>query len=312
MNLKRLELTLTTKCNSQCIHCQADASPLRKDVMEVKDAHNYLAQATAVSNIESFMIFGGEPMLYPKRAIAIFKKTCQFKIPKIEMITNGVWGKNKATAEKLARRLKTAGVNDVNISVDTFHQQYIPIEYPINAAQASLKAGIEEIVWNVAIIESIEAENEYDKRTKQILETLEPLGVEAHMVKIIPAGRAIKNLRQYFQKTSLRGPCEGDPVIENPLTDPESACIEPSGSVNICWDLAIGNAKNKPLSQIIAEYDWRRDPIIKTLVEEGPTGLLKLPEARDIQFQEDQYINKCHLCMEIRKTLNFYYLNAFS
>jgi molybdenum cofactor biosynthesis enzyme MoaA len=71
MELKRLEFTLTRKCNSRCIHCQADASPLRKGVMQVKDAYNYLAEATAVSDLESFMIFGGEPMLYPKRAIAI-------------------------------------------------------------------------------------------------------------------------------------------------------------------------------------------------------------------------------------------------
>ena len=110
MKLNRLEFTLTRKCNSQCIHCQADASPLRKGVMQAKDAYNYLAEANAVSDLESFMIFGGEPMLYPKRAIAIFNKASQFRIPKIDMITNGIWGKNKPTAEKLARELKTAGL----------------------------------------------------------------------------------------------------------------------------------------------------------------------------------------------------------
>ncbi|MGC9346020.1 MAG: radical SAM protein [Candidatus Bathyarchaeales archaeon] len=144
MDFRRLEFTLTTKCNSQCIHCQANASPLKNEVMEIKDAHNYLAEATAVSNLESFMVFGGEPMLYPKRAIAIIKKAHQLRIPKIEMITNGVWGKNKEDAEKLAMKLKTAGLNTINISVDAFHLQYIPLEYPRNAALASLKAGIEK------------------------------------------------------------------------------------------------------------------------------------------------------------------------
>ena len=79
---------------------------MRNDVMEVKDAHNYLDEATDVSNIESFMVFGGEPMLYPNRAIAIFKKAYQLRIPEIAMITNGIWGKNKATAEIIARKLK--------------------------------------------------------------------------------------------------------------------------------------------------------------------------------------------------------------
>jgi len=301
MDLRRLEFTLTTKCNSQCIHCQANASPSRNDIMEVKDAHNYLAEATAVSNLESFMVFGGEPMLYPKRVTATFKEAYKLGIPKIEMITNGVWGKNRETAEKLAAKLKTAGLNKVNISVDAFHVEHIPIEHPQNAALALLKAGIENVKWNVAVIESINAENEYDKKTKQILKKLEPIGIDANIFKIEPVGHAVQNLRRYFQPTSLYGPCEGDPLTGTTLTDPESICIEPSGSVNICWNLAIGNAKETPLSQIISNYDWRQTPIIKTLVEEGPIELLKLPEARDHKLQENHYINKCHLCIEIRK-----------
>jgi hypothetical protein len=312
MNLKRLEFTLTRKCNSQCIHCQADASPLRKGVMQVKDAYNYLAEATAVSDLESFMIFGGEPMLYPKRAIAIFKKASQFRIPKIDMITNGVWGKNKATAEKLATKLKTAGLNTINISVDAFHLQYIPLEYPINAALASLKAGIENITWNVAVIDSINATNEYGKKTAQILKSLQPIGLEAGTVRIVPAGRAIQNLRQYLTPTSLYGPCEEEPLEGNTLTNPESITIEPSGSADICWNLPIGNAKRVPLKRLITEYDWRRNPITRILVEEGPVGLLKLPEARDYEFQEERYINKCHLCTEIRKILRLDYPNAYS
>jgi len=88
--------------------------------MDVRDAHNYLAEATAVSNIESFMVFGGEPMLYPREVIAAFGKAHQLEIPRIEMITNGVWGKDRKTAEKLAAKLKKAGLNKVNISVDLF------------------------------------------------------------------------------------------------------------------------------------------------------------------------------------------------
>lgn len=304
VNLRRLEFTLTTKCNSQCIHCQAEASPLRNDVMDVNDAYTYLTEVAAVSRLKSFMVFGGEPMLFPDRTIAIFKKTHLLRIPKIEIITNGVWGRDKEKAEKLAKKLKAAGLNDANISVDAFHAQHIPIEYPQNAALALLKAKVEDVKWNVAVVESIDAENEYDKKTRQILEKLEPVGIGANYVKIMPVGRAVQNLKQFFPHTSLSGPCEGEPIIGNPLTSPESICIEPLGAVNVCWNLAIGNAKKTPLSRIISEYDWQEIPLIKILVEEGPTGLLKLPEAHAYKFQENHYINRCHLCIEIRKTLD--------
>jgi len=304
MNLQRLELTLTRKCNSQCIHCQADASPFRNDVMDVKDAHNYLTEATTVSNIKSFMVFGGEPMLYPERTTAVFLKAHQLGIPQIEIITNGVWGRDKETAEKLAIELKNAGLNKVNISVDGFHVRRIPLKCPRNAALALLKAGIENVEWNVAVVESIDAENEYDKKTKELLKELEPIGLDANMVKIMLVGRAAQNLREFFQRAPLDGPCEGEPIIGNALTNPESICIEPSGAVNICWNLFIGNAKETPLSHIISGYDWRKNFTIKTLVEEGPLGLLKPVKVHDKRFQKDQYVNKCHLCIEARKNLN--------
>jgi MoaA/NifB/PqqE/SkfB family radical SAM enzyme len=312
INLKRLEFTLTTKCNSQCIYCQADASPSRKEVMAVKDACNYLTEACAVSNLESFMVFGGEPMLYPERAMAIFKKARQLKIPRVEMLTNGVWGKDKAEIENLARRLKAAGLNTLGISVDAFHIRYIPLNYPRNAAEASLKAGVESVTWNVAVVESLDAMNEYDAKTNQVLKRLQPVGIEARIHKVACVGRAVQMLREYFQHTSLDGPCEGEPPIGNMLVSPESVCIEPSGSVDICWHLPLGNAKVSPLSHIISEYDWRKNAITKILVREGPVGLLKLAKVHRYRFRKSDYVAKCDLCIEARKTLKPHYPEAYS
>jgi MoaA/NifB/PqqE/SkfB family radical SAM enzyme len=251
------------------------------------------------------MAFGGEPMLHPGLATTIFQKASDLKIPQIEMLTNGVWGKNREHAEGLAVKLEKAGLNHVGVSVDAFHSRYIPLKYPRNAALALLKAGVKNVTWNVTVAESIDAANEYDQKTRQILRTLEPVGIEVHIHKIISVGRAIQNLRNYFQPTPIEGSCEGESTIGNVLTNPESICIEPSGEVDVCWYLAIGNAREKPLSQIISEYDWRKNPTIKILVEKGPTGLLEFAEERSHRFQKDQYINKCHLCTEIRKSLRF-------
>jgi MoaA/NifB/PqqE/SkfB family radical SAM enzyme len=272
--------------------------------MNVKDAYDYLAEATAVSELESFMVFGGEPMLYPEQAIAIFEKAKRLGIPKIEMITNGVWGRDKERARRWAERLKAAGLNEVNVSVDVFHAQHIPVEYPLNAAVSLMNARIENVKWNIAVVDSIDAENKYDKKTRQILEKLERAGVTANFVKIIPAGRAVENLRKFLKHETLQGPCMGDPILGNSLKNPESICIEPSGDVDICWHLSIGNAKEASLSRIISEYDWQKSPVTKILVEDGSMGLLKLDEARDFVFQENCYINKCHLCMQIRKSLH--------
>lgn len=304
LNLRRLEFTLTTKCNSQCVHCQAEASPFKNEVMDVKDACYYLDGAAGVSKLESFMVFGGEPMLYPERVIAILNKAHQLGIPSIEMITNGVWSNDKEKAGRWAERLKAAGINKVNLSVDSFHARYIPVEFPKNTALALLRAGVENVKWNVAVVEAIDAENEYDKKTKQILKKLEQIRIDTNFFRIMPVGRAARNLSRFFEHKPLNGCCEGEPIIGNTLRNPDSICIEPSGSVNICWHLAIGNAKETPLSQIISEYDWQKNSVIRTLVEEGPMGLLKLREMRDYEFKENHFVDKCHLCVEVRKALN--------
>jgi hypothetical protein len=271
--------------------------------MDVRDGLNYLDDAVKAANLRSFLVFGGEPMLYPARAIAIFKKAHKMKIPVIEMLTNGTWGRDKKRAKALAKNLKDAGLNTLGISVDAFHLEYIPLEYPRQAAQASLMAGIEKVVWNVAVLESLSAENRYDKMTAQILKELEPVGIEAHVHKVTAAGRALETIPQFFQRVPLEGPCEGETPMENTLTNPQSLTIEPSGSVEVCWHLSIGNAKETPLDRIINEYDWQKMPMVKVLVEEGPMGLLKEVEPLVGPFNKDLYVNKCHLCVEIRKHL---------
>ncbi|MGB9134219.1 MAG: radical SAM protein [Candidatus Bathyarchaeia archaeon] len=304
MDLNRLEFSLTEKCNSQCIYCQADAGPWRNEIMEVSDAHNYLTETVKVADLKSFLLFGGEPMLYPTRAFAIFKKTQQLSIPKIGMLTNGTCGKEKAEAKELAEKLKDSGLNVLGVSVDAFHLQFIPLEYPRNSAEAAVKAGIEQVTWNVAVLESSDGANHYDKLTNHILKQLEPLGIEAHVHKVSAAGRALRTMPQYFQKTTLDGPCEGETPMENTVRNPRSITIEPSGEVDICWHLSIGNAKESLLSWIIGNYDWRKNPMIKTLGEEGPMGLLRQYKSQVGRLEKNAYINKCHLCTEVRRTVD--------
>jgi hypothetical protein len=91
--------------------------------------------------------------------------------------------------------------------------------------------------------------------------------------------------------------------MENTVKNPQSITIEPSGEVDICWHLSIGNALDTPLGQIIKNFDWRKIPILQTLAEEGPMGLLKQYKSQVGHFKKDAYINKCHLCTEVRRAI---------
>jgi len=266
--------------------------------MGVEDGLNYLEEAALVTKLDSFMIFGGEPMLYPEGAIKLFQRAKELGIPEIELITNGFWGTNLEEARKLASQLKEAGVTDVLISIDTFHFPHIPLNGPHNVALASLELGIQNVRWNVAILENIDASNKYDQQTKELLKTLSPLNIEAHFNKVLPQGRAKENLREFLPKQSPKGGC---PEKKTALVNPNCISLDPAGWASICWNMAIGNAKRVPLSKLLTNYDWEKHPITKTLVEKGPLGLMSLRESEGFDFQEKKYIDRCHLCSELRK-----------
>ncbi|MDH5451103.1 MAG: radical SAM protein [Candidatus Bathyarchaeota archaeon] len=308
MNIKRLEFLLTEKCNSRCIHCQGEHSPERQGVMKVEDGLNYLEETTSVAKLDSFMIFGGESMLYPERVIKLCQKAKELSIPEIELITNGFWGKNVDRARSLATQLKGSGVNEVLISVDAFHLPYLPLDYARNAALACAAAGIRRVRWNIAILESENASNDFDKQTRRIMEILAPLGMEKNVNKVWPQGRARRTLTEFFPKQSLEGKC---PKVETALVNPTCVTMDSRGWASICWNLSIGNGKRQPLSKILIGYDWKNHPVIKTLVEHGPKGLLELPEASGFHFEENRYIDKCHLCKDIRKIVKPEYPEMF-
>ena len=275
--------------------------------METEDGLRYLEETASVTQLDSFMIFGGEPMLYPERTISLFRKADELRIPTIQLITNGYWGKDPKKAEIHASELKKAGVTDVLVSVDAFHLPHIPLDGPRNAAKASAEASIKRVRWNIAVVEGIDAENEYDQKTREVAETLEPLDIELSFNKIFPHGRARENLKHFFPKQSLEGDC---PEKEDALVNPSCISMDSAGWAAMCWNMAMGNAKESPLSELITEYSWESHPVTRTLVERGPFGLTGLPESLGFDLKE-KYINKCHLCIELRRYMRKTYPEMF-
>lgn len=57
--------------------------------MEVADGLRYLEATTSVTQLDSFMIFGGESMLYPDRTITLFQRANDLGVPVIQLIPMG-------------------------------------------------------------------------------------------------------------------------------------------------------------------------------------------------------------------------------
>lgn len=117
---KKLRISLTDHCNLACTYCVEDESghhtnikngniPLEVDEFKsiIKNLHRHL-------NLETVRLTGGEPLLF-KDIIPLISELKAIGIPHIGLTTNGYYLKH------LAAKLKRAGLNSINVSLDAMN-----------------------------------------------------------------------------------------------------------------------------------------------------------------------------------------------
>jgi hypothetical protein len=100
------------------------------------------------------------------------------------------------------------------------------------------------------------------------------------------------------------------------LVDPGRIHLDPFGNLHICQGIVIGNLFERPLEQIIADYEPSNHPIVGPLLEGGPAGLaqqfdlvgtVRESPLREPPLHESGYVDACHLCYTARQELRTRY-----
>jgi MoaA/NifB/PqqE/SkfB family radical SAM enzyme len=252
------------------------------------------------------MTFGGEPLLYPEIIYAIHKEAMKVGIPVRDIITNGFWARKTIEIQEIAEKLVKSGVNEASISVDCFHQEFIPLEIVKKAAESLLKAGITRISWNPCWVVSKDHDNPYNRKTKAILEQLKNLPVEHGEGNIAqPEGRAILWLKDFLppRTKTPKGKCGDVPYTEE-LDSVKTICVAPDGRIAVCTDFYIGNAFETDIIEIIEDYDPFKIPEAKAIIESGMEGLINWARTKGVEPDPRGYYNVCHMCIDIRRRVN--------
>ena len=242
-NVNRIEFVVTMACTGRCKHCSEGDHTGCTGHIDAEAAANAVRTLCDHYQIESLMTFGGEPLLYPQVVCAIHRAAAEKNIPKRDLITNGFFTKDFTVIEKTARALKESGINRILLSVDAFHQETIPLEPVKYFAQCVQNLEI-PLFLSPAWLVSVEDNNVYNVKTREILKELEPLQIPMGSGNVIfPSGNALKYLKEYFdENTDCSNPYEDDPE------DIRSIGFEPNG------DVLKGNLYEKDILTIIEEY----------------------------------------------------------
>ncbi len=112
-----LRLSVTSYCNLSCLYCNPAGDRFgRKDVKPAEFYTDLVKKIHQINPLQKVRITGGEPTFYPF-LVSIVKDLKMIGIPEVHMTTNGI------RLGRLAGSLRSAGLDGINVSVDSIDPQ---------------------------------------------------------------------------------------------------------------------------------------------------------------------------------------------
>ncbi|MBQ2832792.1 GTP 3',8-cyclase MoaA [Methanobrevibacter sp.] len=141
-----LRITITNRCNVNCVYCHHDGMVSSKQEMTADELYTICKIAKNIG-VKKIRISGGEPLIR-KDIVEIVEKVASLDFKDISMTTNGTY------LEKYAQGLKDAGLDRVNVSLDTLNPEtyeFITKKDYLESAKAGILKAVEVGLYPVKI-----------------------------------------------------------------------------------------------------------------------------------------------------------------
>ena len=141
-----LRITITNRCNENCIYCHHDGMVSSKDEMTPDEIYKICKIAKNLG-VKKIRLSGGDPLIR-KDIVEIVEKIASLDFKDISLTTNGV------LLEKYAQDLKDAGLDRVNVSLDTLNRdtyKFVTNMDYLNEAKAGILKAVEVGLYPVKI-----------------------------------------------------------------------------------------------------------------------------------------------------------------
>ena len=303
MNIDRIEFMVTYQCSGKCKHCSVADKLNHLDGfkhVKIDKAVEVIKRVSEMFPVSSVMTFGGEPLLYPDVVCAIHETASSIGVGTKQLITNGYFTKDGEHRKQVATALKNAGLNNLLLSVDSFHQETIPFQAIYEFAKFSKEAGIPKISLHPAWVVNQEHNNPYNAETKQILSRFSNLDIPvSNGNNIFMAGNAVRNLVEYYGEPhlDLSEMCGTAPYTAS-LNNITSLSIVPNGDVMVCG-FVIGNIYQQNIQDIICHYNPYEDEWMYAVLHGGARELLELSKRNGYIIDTSSCYSACDLCHKI-------------
>ncbi len=279
--LSELHLLLTYECNYECDHCFVWGAPSQSGTMTVETIEQILDEAEKTGTIDWIYFEGGEAFLYYK-ILRTGIRSAKERGFKVGIVSNAYWATSDDEALKWLQPIATS-VDDLSISRDAYHGSDQDPKLTETAHRAAQKLHVPTDFISVAEPEATEATGAAGRL---------PAGESAVMYR----GRAAELLASRVEAKPW------EQFTECPwedLREPERVHVDAFGNLHICQGISIGNLLERPLAEIMRDYDPDDHPIVGPLLAGGPAEIVRRYELP----HEAGYADHCHLCYRSRCAL---------
>ena len=141
-----LRITITNRCNENCLYCHHDGMVSSKNEMTPDELYTICKIAKGLG-VRKIRLSGGDPLVR-KDIVEIVEKIACLDFKDISLTTNGV------LLEQYAEDLKNAGLDRVNVSLDTLNRdtyKFVTNMDYLNEAKAGILKAVEVGLYPVKI-----------------------------------------------------------------------------------------------------------------------------------------------------------------
>ncbi len=194
---KKLRISLTDTCNMACTYCVPEnhVDGLRaqlKPSLSAADLISIVKELHSSLRLKKIRITGGEPLIYP-HIVHFISEIKKLGIDDIALTTNGYY------LEKLAPRLKKAGLRSINISIDAIDEDVFEqmtrkpmLQQTLGGIQAAIDNGF-DVKLNTVVLKDI--------NQQQILPLIKfgmQKGISVRFLELMKMGYLHHSYQNYF------------------------------------------------------------------------------------------------------------------
>jgi cyclic pyranopterin phosphate synthase len=189
-DINYLRISVTDRCNLRCIYCMPEKgieSLVHDDILRFEDTLK-IVKAAASLGINKIRYTGGEPLVMKDIDKLIYETSKIPGIDDISITTNGI------LLSDMAADLKKAGLNRVNISLDTLNYDKFRsitrvgnLDKVMESIYKCLSLGLTPVKINTVLLRGIN-----DTEFVDFLNLIREIPVEIRFIELMPIGEGVK------------------------------------------------------------------------------------------------------------------------